>query len=72
MLIIIVQDFLNKDFIYLFMRDKRERERERQRHRQREVQAPYRKPNVGLDSETPGSDPGLKAGTKPLSHPGVP
>ena len=53
------------------MRD-RERERERQRHRQKEKQAPCRKPDVGLDPETPGSHPGLKAGAKPLSHPGVP
>ena len=37
-----------------------ERERERQRHRQREKQAPCREPNVGLDSGTPGSRPGLK------------
>ena len=29
-------------------------------------------PDVGLDPGTPGSCPGLKAGTKPLSHPGVP
>ena len=47
------------------------RERERHRHRQREKQAPYREPNVGLDPESPGSCPGLKAGVKP-SHPGVP
>ena len=44
---------------------------ERQRHRQREKQAPCREPDVGLDSRTPGSRPGLKAGTKPLSHPGI-
>ena len=63
--------FFPKDFIYLFMRD-RERERERQRHRQREKQAPCREPDVGLDPGTPGSRPGLKAGAKPLSHPGIP
>ena len=28
--------------------------------------------NVGLDSGTPGSRPGPKAGAKPLSHPGIP
>ena len=39
----------------------RERERERQRHRQREKQAPCREPDVGLDPESPGSGPGLKA-----------
>ena len=40
-----------KDFIYLFMRD----QRERQRHRQREKQAPCREPDVGLDPRTSGS-----------------
>ena len=43
-----------------------------QRHRQREKQAPCRDPNVGLDPGTPGSRPGPKAGTKPLSDPGNP
>ena len=47
-------------------------QRERQRHRQREKQASCRKPDVGLDPQTPGSRPGLKAGTKPLSYPGIP
>ena len=27
---------------------------------------------MGLDSRSPGSCPGLKAGAKPLSHPGIP
>ena len=49
-----------------------ERKRERQRHRQREKQAACREPDVGLDPRTPGSHPGLKAGAKPLSHPGIP
>ena len=40
--------------------------------RQREKQAPCREPDVGLDTGTPGPCPGLKAGAKPLSHPGVP
>ena len=35
-------------------------------------QAPCREPDVGLYPGTPGSRPGPKAGTKPLSHPGVP
>ena len=48
------------------------RERERQGNRQREKQAPCREPDVGLDPRTPGSCPGLKAGVKPLSHPGIP
>ena len=57
-----------KDFIYLFTRDT-EREAETKR---REKQAPCREPNVGLDPGTPGLRPGEKAGTKPLSHPGIP
>ena len=47
-------------------------EREKQRHRQREKQAPCWEPDVGLDPGTPGSRPVPKAGTKPLSHPGIP
>ena len=50
----------------------RERERERQRHRQKEKQAPYTEPDGGLNPRTPGSHLGLKAGTKPPSHPGCP
>ena len=46
--------------------------RERERHRQREKQTPFREPNVGLDPTTPGSRPGLKAGSKSLSHPRIP
>ena len=49
-----------------------ERERERQRHRQKEKQAPCREPDAAFDPRTPGSCPGPKAGTKPLSHPGIP
>ena len=45
---------------------------ERQRHRQREKQAPCREPDMGLDPGTPELRPGPKAGTKPLSHPGLP
>ena len=44
----------------------------RERHRQREKQAPRRDPDVGLDPGTLGSRPELKAGTQPLSHPGIP
>ena len=44
----------------------------RQGHRQREKQASCKEPDVGLDPRTPGSCPGPKAGTKPLSHPGIP
>ena len=60
---------------YLFIHERhreRETERERQRHRQRGKQAPWREPEVGLDPGSPGSHPGPKADTKPLSHPGIP
>ena len=50
----------------------RDTHRERQRHRQREKQAPCRDPDVGRDPRPPGSGPGLKAGAKLLSHPGIP
>ena len=50
----------------------RDTDRERQRHRQREKQAPCREPDVGLNPRSVGSGPGLKAGAKPLSHPGIP
>ena len=45
---------------------------ERQKHREREKHAPCREPDVGLNPGTPGSQPGPKAGAKPLSHPGIP
>ena len=48
------------------------RDTEREAETQREKQAPCREPSVGLDPVTPGSRPESKAGTKPLSHPGVP
>ena len=48
------------------------RDTERGRDRQRERQAPCRESDVGLDPGTPGPCPGPKAGTKPLSHPGIP
>ena len=50
----------------------REREREKERHRRKEKQAPCQEPDVGLDPRTPGSRSGPKAGTKPVSHPGIP
>ena len=50
----------------------RDTDRERQRHKQREKQAPCREPDVGLHPGSPGAHPGPKAGTKPLSHPGIP
>ena len=45
----------------------RERERERQRHRQRKKKAPCREPEVGLDSGSPGSRPGLKVAPNHLA-----
>ena len=55
------------------MRDtERERAKERQRHRPREKQVPCREPDLGLDPGSPRSRLGLKAGAKPLSHPGCP
>ena len=48
------------------------RDTESQRYRQREKQAARREPDVGLDPETPGSHPGLKADAQPLSHPEIP
>ena len=32
----------------------------------------HREPDVGFDPGSPGSRPGLKAGAKPLRHPGIP
>ena len=46
-------------------------ERDRQRDRQRKKQAPCREPDVGLDSVTPESGPGPKAGAELLSYPGI-
>ena len=37
------------------------REGERERHRHREKQAPYREPDLGLDTGSPGSGSRLKA-----------
>ena len=49
-----------------------ERDREREREGQKEKQAPCQEPDAGLNPGSPGSGPGLKAGAKPLSHPGIP
>ena len=59
-------------FLKILFIHERHTQRERQRHRQREKQAPCKEPDTGLDSRIPGSHPGLKAGAKPLSHPGIP
>ena len=63
--------FLKRFYLFILERQ-RERERERERKAEKKEQAPCREPNMGLDPETPGSHPGLKAGAKPLSHPGCP
>ena len=54
------------------MRDTdREAETQAEREAEREKQAPSREPDLGLEPGSPGSHPRPKAGTKPLSHPGV-
>ena len=56
----------------LFIHERhREGERETKTLSQRKKQAPCSEPDVGFDPGTPGSCPGPKTGTKPLSHPGV-
>ena len=50
----------------------RDTEEDRDRDRDRQKQTPCRKPDVGLNPETPGSRPEPKADTQPLSYPGVP
>ena len=55
---------------YLFIH---ERQREIEAETQAEGEAgSMQKPDMGLNPGTPGSHPGLKAGAKPLSHPGIP
>ena len=58
-------------FKNLFIHE-RHGERERQRHKQREKQSPCSKPDVGLNSRTPGSCPEPKADGQLLSHPATP
>ena len=50
----------------------RDTERKRQKHSRGRSRLPHRQPNMGLDPRTLGSHPEPKAGTQPLSHPGVP
>ena len=53
----------------------RQRDRETERGRDTgggEAGSMPREPDVGLDPGTPGLRPRSKAGTKPLSHPGIP
>ena len=53
------------------MRDT-EREREAETQAEGEAGSMHREPDAVLDPGTPGSCPGPKAGTKLLSHPGIP
>ena len=46
--------------------------RERKREAKEETGSMHREPNVGFDPGSPGLRPGLKAGAKPLRHPGIP
>ena len=64
---ILIEHSFFKKIIYLFIRD---REKGRDTGRGRNL-PPRRELDVGLDPETPGSHPGLKAGAKPLSHLGI-
>lgn len=47
-------------------------EREREREAEREAGSMHRERDVGFDPGSPVWDPGPKAGTKPLCHPGIP
>ena len=49
-----------------------EREREAETQAEGEAGSMHQEPDVGFDPGSPGSRPGLKAGAKPLSHPGIP
>ena len=62
-------NYFFKDFIYLFMSDT---QTEAESQTEREKQASCRESVVGLDPETPGSQPELKADTQSLSHTGIP
>ena len=56
---------------YLFM-IVTEREREAETQAEGEAGSMHREPDMGFDPGSPGSRPGLKAGAKPLRHPGIP
>ena len=49
-----------------------EREREAETQAEGEAGSMHWEPDVGFDPGSPGSRPGPKAGTQPLSHPGIP
>ena len=47
-------------------------QREAETQAEGEAGSMHREPDVGLHPGSPGSGPGLKAGAKLLSHPGIP
>ena len=49
-----------------------ETEREAETQAEGEAGSMHREPDVGFDPGSPGSRPGVKAGAKPLRHPGIP
>ena len=49
-----------------------EREREAETQAEGEAGSMHQEPDVGFNPGSPGSCPGLKAGAKPLHHPGIP
>ena len=50
----------------------REREREAETQAEGEAGSMHWEPDMGFDPGSSGSLPGLKAGAKPLCHPGIP
>ena len=49
----------------------REREAETETQAEGDAGSMYQESDMGFDPGSPGSRPGPKAGTKPLSHPGI-
>ena len=64
--------FFNFYLLMIVTHTEREREREAETQAEGEAGFMHREPDVGLDSGSPGSRPGPKAGAKPLRHPGFP
>ena len=57
----------NRNFFFFMIVTQREREAQAEG----EAGSMHREPDVGLDPQSPGSQPGPKAGAKPLRHPGI-
>ena len=74
---VVISPFSFLNFLFYFIYDSH-REREREKEREAETQAEgeagsmHREPDVGFNPGSPGSHPGPKAGTKPLTHQGCP